>query len=169
MDFQHFILTAATCFYCFSLPPQHSRHVLIQTLTNPTKFIRLRRFVYKGNAKSHTAAADQGSALIQKMLCIIYSKSYINNHIVTEVTNYSNVECKWNWNIVTKYWGLRQIISKHIEKIISYLRGRKMAERKKEVAVRGIVGYEWTSQSPNSQALVLRSDKISLSPKHNIS
>lgn len=28
-----------------------------------------------------------------------------------------------------------------------------MAERKKEVAERGIVGYVWTSQSPNTQAL----------------
>lgn len=51
--------------------------------------------------------------------------------------------------MLTKYQGLSQILCKAVEKIFSYLRGRKMAERKKEVVRRWIVGYVSTSQQSN--------------------
>lgn len=111
--------------------------------------VELRMFVCKVGAKSHTTPVHRGSLPIQRMLGNISFKIYNNNRLVTKVTDYSSLGCRWNYNIVTKYQGLRQIILIHVEKIDSYLRGRKMAERKKEVEVRWIVGYVWTSQWPN--------------------
>lgn len=61
---------------------------------------------------------------------------FCNNNLITKVTGHTVCEFVWNRQNWVKLRGLLEILYKFMEKIFSYLREGKMAERKKEV-VRG--------------------------------
>lgn len=70
-----------------------------------------------------------------------------NNHLVSKVTKHTISGGQWNLKTQIKYQGLTQMILNSVEDNFSYLRGRKMAERKKEAETRWIVGYGVLSKS----------------------